>query len=53
MSEGTRFCWRCDEPITAGQPVVTAVKLSISAGGSTVVLHKDCPKRPAYVRRTP
>lgn len=43
MSGGTRFCWRCDEPILAGQPVVTGVKVSISGGGATFVRHWDCP----------
>ncbi|MEU1117820.1 MULTISPECIES: hypothetical protein [unclassified Streptomyces] len=52
MSEGTRFCWRCDEPITAGQPVVEAVKVSMSAGGHAITLHETCPVRPAFVRRT-
>ncbi|MEU6989278.1 hypothetical protein ABZ953_01260 [Streptomyces sp. NPDC046465] len=47
MSEGTRFCWRCDEPITRGQVVVTAVKVSMSAGGHSILLHERCPKRPA------
>ncbi|MEU6993147.1 hypothetical protein ABZ953_21120 [Streptomyces sp. NPDC046465] len=53
MSEGPRFCWRCDEPITCGQTVVTVVKVSMSAGGRSVSLHETCLKRPTYVRRTP
>ncbi|WP_167828804.1 hypothetical protein [Streptomyces sp. MZ04] len=47
-----QFCWRCDEPIRSGQPVETYVQVSISAGGRIVTLHKQCPKSPAYVRRT-
>ncbi|MEU1145661.1 hypothetical protein ACFYO9_22385 [Streptomyces sp. NPDC005863] len=53
MSEGTRYCWRCDEPILHGQAVVTSMKVSISAGGHVAVVHEQCPKPPAYVRRTP
>ncbi|MCX4671571.1 hypothetical protein OG453_33615 [Streptomyces sp. NBC_01381] len=51
MSGG--FCWRCDQPIKPGQPVETYAKVSISAGGRIVTMHTKCPKRPAYVRRTP
>lgn len=53
MSEGGRFCWSCDRPIKPGQPIVTAVKVSISAGGAAVVLHRKCAVRRAFVRRTP
>lgn len=52
MSEGTRFCWRCDEPIMAGQKFTTAAKVSISAGGYLIRIHEKCPKVPSYVRRT-
>lgn len=45
MSEGPRFCWQCDEPIKQGQPTLTLIKVSISAGGAAVTLHAKCAKR--------
>ncbi|MEV7197506.1 hypothetical protein AB0N81_37810 [Streptomyces sp. NPDC093510] len=53
MSEGTRFCWSCDQPILTGQAVVTAAKVSISGGGAAVLLHATCSKPRAFVRRYP
>lgn len=53
MSEGTRFCGHCDQPITQGQKVRTFAKVSISAGGITIRLHERCAERAAYVRRLP
>ncbi|GAA1899953.1 hypothetical protein GCM10009837_23260 [Streptomyces durmitorensis] len=52
MSEGARFCGRCDQPIAQGQPAVTFLKVSISAGGATITWHETCAKRAGYVRRT-
>lgn len=53
MSEGTRFCGHCDQPITQGQKFRTFAKISISAGGITVRLHEWCLERAKYVRRHP
>lgn len=53
MSEGKRLCWRCDEPITKGQPHTEYPKISLSAGGAQIVLHNRCRRPPAFVRRTP
>ncbi|MFF8657028.1 hypothetical protein [Streptomyces huasconensis] len=44
MSEGIRYCWRCDKPITKEHPGTSAVKVSISAGGAVIWLHKKCPR---------
>ncbi|MEU1022971.1 hypothetical protein ABZ366_12935 [Streptomyces sp. NPDC005904] len=53
MSEGVRYCWRCDAPITKEHPSTSAVKASTSVGGATVRLHTKCPRLPTFVRRTP
>ncbi|MFF8658033.1 hypothetical protein [Streptomyces huasconensis] len=53
MSGVVRYCWRCDEPITKERPGTSAVKVSISAGGAVVWLHKKCPKRPELAISTP
>ncbi|MEU1022976.1 hypothetical protein ABZ366_12960 [Streptomyces sp. NPDC005904] len=53
MTEGVRYCWRCDTPITKEHPGTSAVKASISADGATVWLHTKCPRLPTFVRRTP
>ncbi|WP_159043916.1 MULTISPECIES: hypothetical protein [unclassified Streptomyces] len=53
MSEGTPLCWRCDQPITTDRPGREYAKISISAGGAQILLHDECPKLSAFVRRTP
>ncbi|WP_399926267.1 hypothetical protein [Streptomyces kanamyceticus] len=54
MSEGTRFCCRCDEPITKEHPGTATVKISISAGGAVLWWHKKkCPQQTAFVTRFP
>ncbi|MEU1025773.1 hypothetical protein ABZ366_27605 [Streptomyces sp. NPDC005904] len=54
MSEGTRFCWRCDAPITKERPGTSMPKESGSVGGAVVWWHTgDCPQLAAFVRRTP
>lgn len=54
MPEGRRLCWRCDEPITAGQKGETTAKLSASGGGADIDMHARCNKKPIpYVQRTP
>ncbi|MEU1022206.1 hypothetical protein ABZ383_18395 [Streptomyces sp. NPDC005900] len=53
MSEGVRYCWRCDAPITAKHPGSSAVKVSVSAGGAVIWLHIECPRLPAFVTRIP
>ncbi len=53
MSEGVRYCWRCDAPITEKHPGTSAVKVSISAGGAVIWLHKECPRLPPFVIRIP
>ncbi|MEU8956024.1 hypothetical protein AB0C93_17170 [Streptomyces sp. NPDC048518] len=50
MSEGALFCWRCDEPITEGQPRRQYVKISVSAGGATILVHEECPQPPNPAR---
>lgn len=51
MSEGTRYCWRCDQPVTRQCPGTSAVKVSLSAGGAVISIHDKCPKPPPFVRR--
>ncbi|WP_162933583.1 hypothetical protein [Streptomyces alfalfae] len=53
MSEGVRFCWHCDEPITKEWPGKEIAGHSPSAGGAQITVHVKCPRMPAYVRRTP
>ncbi|MGW0537792.1 hypothetical protein [Streptomyces sp. NPDC003032] len=53
MSEGVRYCWRCDAPITKEWPGTSVVKVSMSAGGAVIWIHKECPKPPAFVIRIP
>ncbi|MEU1128337.1 hypothetical protein ABZ383_00475 [Streptomyces sp. NPDC005900] len=53
MSEGVRFCWHCDAPITKGCPGTSMPKESGSAGGAVVWWHIKCPRLPAFVGRTP
>ncbi|MFD8771840.1 hypothetical protein OG698_10755 [Streptomyces sp. NBC_01003] len=50
--EGVRFCWYCDQPLTANQKVKSFMKDSPSAGGLTVELHETCVEKARYVRRT-
>ncbi len=45
MSQGTLICWRCDKPIRPGQPYTEYPKDSISAGGRTVVWHRELCRR--------
>ncbi|MFF8656841.1 hypothetical protein [Streptomyces huasconensis] len=53
MSEGVRYCCRCDAPITLKHPGTATAKISMSAGGAVLWLHEKCPKRPPFVIRIP
>ncbi|WP_164551782.1 hypothetical protein [Streptomyces sp. WAC 01529] len=53
MSEGTRFCSHCDEPITKDHPGTSTLKHSISGAGALIWTHNECPRLPAFVRRYP
>ncbi|MFH8562815.1 hypothetical protein [Streptomyces sp. NPDC017988] len=54
MSEGVRFCCRCDKPITQEHPGKSMVMISISVGGAVLWWHKKrCPERPRFVSRIP
>ncbi|MFI0236308.1 hypothetical protein [Streptomyces sp. NPDC016845] len=37
------ICWRCHKAITPGQAFESYAKVSISAAGATIHMHKRCP----------
>ncbi|MEU1021910.1 hypothetical protein ABZ366_07395 [Streptomyces sp. NPDC005904] len=53
MSEGIRYCWRCDAPSTKERPGTSMPQESASAGCDTIWLHTKCPRLPTFVRHTP
>ncbi|MET9545709.1 hypothetical protein ABZY36_10425 [Streptomyces sp. NPDC006627] len=54
MSEGVRYCGRCDMPITKQHPGMSTAKNSLSGGGAVVWIHTGrCPAPPPLTRRYP